>query len=108
MIEVKGFKYVGLLIKKKDQSFDDFVEYWKEIYMVIIFKLFGFCVYVLNLIDWCVYLDLFIDGFLELWFDLFEDVVVVFDFLIGKVVFIDVFNFVDIVVVIYVIEIKKL
>lgn len=35
MTEVKGFKHVGLLTKKKDQSFEDFAEHWKEVHTAI-------------------------------------------------------------------------
>ncbi|HHH0660244.1 TPA: EthD family reductase [Yersinia enterocolitica] len=108
MTEVKDFKHVGLLTKKKDQSFDDFVEHWKEIHTAITLKLPGLRAYVLNPIDRRVYPDSPIDGFSELWFDSLEDAVAAFDSPIGKAAFIDVPNFVDAVAVTYVTEIKKL
>ncbi|CQH62958.1 EthD family reductase [Yersinia enterocolitica] len=108
MTEVKGFKHVGLLTKKKDQSFDDFVEHWKEIHTAITLKLPGLRAYVLNPIDRRVYPDSPIYGFSELWFDSLEDAVAAFDSPIGKAAFIDVPNFVDAVAVTYVTEIKKL
>ncbi len=107
MPEIKGFKHVGLLTKKKGQSFDDFVKHWNEVHTEIALKLPGLKGYVLNPIDREKYPESPIDGFSELWFDSIEDAVAAFDSPTGKIAFEDVPNFADHVAVTYVTEIRK-
>jgi uncharacterized protein (TIGR02118 family) len=107
MSEVKGFKHVGLLTKKKGQSFEDFVEHWQNVHTTITLNLPALRAYVINPIDRRLYPDSPIDGFSELWFDSIDDAIRAFNSPVGKEAFVDVANFTDEVAVTYVTEIKK-
>ena len=106
-MESNGFKHVGLLTKRKDQSFEEFVQHWQEVHSAIALQLPGLRAYVLNPIDRRVYPDSPIDGFSELWFDSIEDARTAFDSPVGNIAFDDVPNFAAGVAVTYITEIKK-
>lgn len=107
MAEIKGFKHVGLLTKRKDQSFEEFVAHWKDVHTAIALRLSGLRGYVLNPIDRRLYPDSPIDGFSELWFDSIEDAIAAFQSPVGHEAFADVPNFTDAVAVTYISEIRK-
>ncbi|HCI6506985.1 TPA: EthD family reductase [Klebsiella quasipneumoniae subsp. quasipneumoniae] len=102
-----GFKHVGLLIRKKDRSFEEFVNYWDNVHTAIALQLPGLRGYVLNPIDREKYPDSPIDGFSELWFDSIEDAISAFNSPVGKAAYDDVKNFIDKAAITYVMEIKK-
>jgi len=103
-----GFKHVGLLCKRENDTFEQFVEYWENIHTEIALRLPGLKGYVLNPIDREKYPDSPIDGFSELWFDSIEDAISAFNSPIGKAAYDDVSNFIGKLAVTYVSEIKKL
>lgn len=107
MTNNKGFKHVGLLTKRKDQSFDEFVTHWHDIHTAIALELPGLKGYVLNPIDRRLYPDSPIDGFSELWFDSIEEAKAAFASPVGQEAFADVPEFADAVAVTYVSEIRK-
>lgn len=107
MTDTTGFKHVGLLTKKKDQSFESFVAHWKEVHTTIALKLPGLRGYVLNPIDRRIYPDSPIDGFSELWFDSLADAMAAFQSPVGQLAFADVPNFAETVAVTYITEIRK-
>ncbi len=106
-MEHNGFKHVGLLTKREDQSFEEFVQHWQEVHSAIALQLPGLRAYVLNPIDRRAYPDSPIDGFSELWFDSLDDARAAFDSPAGHVAFADVPNFAAGVAVTYISEIKK-
>lgn len=106
-MEKKGFKHVGLIVKKADQSFDEFVEYWTKVHAAIAVKVPGLRKYVINPIDREKYPDSPIDGFSELWFDSLEDAQAAFASPVGQEAFEDVPNFAENVVATYITEIQK-
>lgn len=63
------YKHVGLLTKKADTSFTDFVQYWQTTHADLARGLPGLRKYVINPVDRNVYPDSPVDGFSELWFD---------------------------------------
>lgn len=108
MEEKKAFKHVGLITKKEDQSFEEFVEYWTKIHSEIAVHVPGLKKYVINPIDKRLYPDSPIDGFSELWFDSLEDAQAAFSSPAGKKAFNDVPNFAQNVAVAYITEIQKI
>ncbi|MBU9829724.1 MULTISPECIES: EthD family reductase [Enterobacterales] len=107
MTPSNGFKHVGFLIRKKGQSFEDFVKHWDEVHTEIALRLPGLRGYVLNPVDREKYPDAPVDGFSELWFDSIEDAVAAFDSPVGQEAFRDVPNFVDWAAITYITEIRK-
>lgn len=107
MSEEMGFKHVGLITKKKDQSFDEFVDYWLKVHSEIAVRVPGLRKYVINPIDREKYPDSPIDGFSELWFDSLEAAEEAFASPAGQEAFVDVPNFADNVAVTYITEIRK-
>jgi len=103
-----GFKHVGFLCKKENDTFEQFVGYWENIHTEIAIRLPGLKGYVLNPIDREKYPDSPIDGFSELWFDSIEDAISAFNSPVGKEAYDDVSNFIGKLAVTYVSEIKKL
>lgn len=108
MSQTTSFKHVGLLCRREDQTFAQFVEYWEKIHTEIALKLPGLRGYVLNPIDRAQYPDSPIDGFSELWFDSIEAATSAFASSIGKEAYDDVENFIAELAVTYVTEIRKL
>lgn len=102
-----GFKHVGLLVRKKDMSFEDFIQYWNETHTAIALQLPGLRGYVLNPIDREKYPDSPIDGFSELWFDSIDDAINAFNSPAGKAAYADVSNFIENAAITYVTEIRK-
>lgn len=107
MSAVTGFKHVGFITRKQDQSFEEFVTHWNEVHTAIALRLPGLRGYVLNPIDREKYPDSPVDGFSELWFDSIDDATAAFNSPTGKAAFEDVPNFADRVAVTYITEIKK-
>ncbi|QOL16756.1 EthD family reductase [Dickeya dianthicola] len=107
MTSVTGFKHVGFITRKQDQSFEEFVQYWDKVHTEIALRLPGLKGYVLNPIDREKYPDSPVDGFSELWFDSIETAVAAFNSPTGKAAFEDVPQFADHVAVTYITEIKK-
>ncbi|PPC74206.1 EthD family reductase [Pokkaliibacter plantistimulans] len=107
MSEEKGFKHVGLITKKKDQSFEEFVDHWLKVHSDIAVHVPGLRKYVINPIDREKYPDSPIDGFSELWFDSLEAAEEAFSSPAGREAFADVPNFADHVAVTYLTEIRR-
>lgn len=107
MTSNKGFKHVGLLTKRKDQSFEAFVAHWHDVHTSIALRLPGLRGYVLNPVDRRLYPDSPIDGFSELWFDSLEDAKAAFASPVGQEAYADVPHFAEAVAVTYISEIKK-
>lgn len=107
MSEEKTFKHVGLITKKEEHSFEEFVEYWVEVHSKIVIKVPGLIKYVINPIDKRKYPDSPIDGFSELWFDSLEAAEEAFSSPVGQKAFEDVPNFAKNVAVTYVSEIRQ-
>jgi len=103
-----GFKHVGLLQKRREDTFEEFVSYWEEVHTKIALRLPGLMHYVLNPIDRRLYPDSPIDGFSELWFDSIEAAEQAFASDVGQEAYDDVSNFIDNLVVTYISEIRKL
>lgn len=102
-----AFKHVGLLQKRKQDTFEQFVEYWEKVHTEIALQLPKLKGYTLNPIDRRKYPDSPIDGFSELWFDSLEDAEEAFSSPVGKKAYLDVSNFVAKLAVTYISEIKK-
>ncbi|NRA52982.1 MAG: EthD family reductase [Gammaproteobacteria bacterium] len=102
-----GFKHVGLLQKRKEDTFEQFVSYWEQVHTEIALQLPGLKGYVLNPIDRRKYPDSPIDGFSELWFDSLADAEKAFASPVGKKAYDDVSNFIAKLSVTYITEIKK-
>lgn len=107
MEEKKAFKHVGLITKREDQSFDEFVEYWTKIHAEIAVHVPGLRKYVINPINRQLYPDSPIDGFSELWFDSLEAAEAAFSSPVGQKAYDDVPNFAQNVAVTYITEIQK-
>lgn len=107
MSDIKGFKHVGLITKRADQTFEEFVKHWNDVHTEIALKLPGLRGYVLNPIDKRKYPDSPIDGFSELWFDSIEAAEDAFSSPVGMLAYEDVPNFADHVAVTYISEVKK-
>lgn len=107
MTEEKAFKHVGLITKRQDQSFEEFVDHWLKVHSEIAVRVPGLRKYVINPIDRGKYPDSPIDGFSELWFDSLEAAEAAFSSPTGEEAFADVPNFADQVAVTYITEIRK-
>lgn len=99
-----AFKHVGLISKKAEMSFEDFVQYWTEVHSAIARNLPGLRGYVINPIDRRIYPDSPIDGFSELWFDSIEAAEAAFASPLGQQAYDDVPNFAEKVAVTYITE----
>ncbi|KQQ08494.1 EthD family reductase [Rathayibacter sp. Leaf296] len=63
------YKHVGLVTKRPELSYDEFVAYWRGTHADLAKQLPGLRRYVINPIDRRVYPDSPVDGIAELWFD---------------------------------------
>lgn len=93
-----AFKHVGLIYKRQDMSYEEFVQYWQNVHTKIALQLPGLKGYSINPIDRRLYPDSPIDGFSELWFDSLQSAQQAYD---------DVPNFAERVAVTYVTEQKQ-
>lgn len=107
MSEEKGFKHVGFITKKADQSFEEFVDYWMNVHSEIAVQVPGLRKYVINPINRNKYPDSPVDGFSELWFDSLEAAEAAFESEAGKKAFADVPDFAADVAVTYLTERRK-
>ncbi|TCI96347.1 EthD family reductase [Aeromicrobium sp. IC_218] len=67
------YKHVGLVTKRPEISYEEFVAYWRGAHADFAKGLPGLRKYVINPIDKRLYPDSPVDGFSELWFDSEED-----------------------------------
>lgn len=107
MTEPSGFKHVGLITKRDDQTFEEFVDYWLKVHSELAIHVPGLRKYIINPIDRRLYPDSPIDGFAELWFDSLEDAKAAFESEAAKKTFADVPYFAKNVAVTYINEIQK-
>jgi len=107
MSEATAFKHVGLIVKRPEQSFEDFVAHWLKVHSEIALRVPGLLRYVINPIDRSKYPDSPIDGFSELWFESLEAAEAAFASPAGQEAFDDVPNFAQRVAVTYITEIRK-
>lgn len=107
MSDITGFKHVGLIVKKQDQSFEEFVDNWVKVHSEIAKHVPGVLKYVINPIDREKYPDSPIDGFSELWFESLEAAEAAFASPAGQAAFADIPNFAQSVAVTYITEIQK-
>lgn len=99
-----AFKHVGLITKRADMTFEEFVAYWTDVHSAIARDLPGLQRYVINPIDRRLYPDSPIDGFSELWFDSIEAAQTAFASPQGQLAYDDVPNFAENVAVTYITE----
>ncbi len=99
------FKHVGLLVKRSDLTFEEFLNHWKNVHSEIAKKTPGLLAYTINPIDRREYPDSPIDGFSELWFESIESAKNAFAGEAGKEAFDDVPNFCDRVAATYIVEV---
>lgn len=67
-----GFKHVGFLTKRDDQTLEEFYHHWKTVHSDLARRVPGLRKYVINPIDRTLYPDAPVDGFAEVWFDSLE------------------------------------
>jgi uncharacterized protein (TIGR02118 family) len=89
-----GFKHVGFLTRKPDQSVEQFQSHWHDVHSELARRIPGLRGYVLNPIDRTRYPQAPVDGFSELWFDSEEAAAEAFETPEGKACFEDVENFI--------------
>lgn len=108
MTATNGFKHVGLITKRADQTFEEFVDYWTKVHSELAIHVPRLRKYTVNPIDRRLYPDSPIDGFSELWFDSLADAEAAFESDVAKKTFADVPNFAQNVAVTYITEIHKM
>ncbi|MBB3139876.1 EthD family reductase [Halomonas organivorans] len=107
MSQELAFKHVGLITKRRDQTFEEFVAHWTKVHSEIALRVPGLRKYVINPIDREQYPDSPIDGFSELWFDSLEAAEAAFASPVGQEAYEDVPNFAEHVAVTYLTEIRQ-